>query len=463
MFRRFILSLFCVSLFASAVPAHAAELTAGDLIKSPAFPDVYYYGADGKRYVFPNEKIFFSWYDAFAVTTVTGDELAAVPFGNVVHYRPGVRMVKVTTDPKVYAVSRGGVLRWIASEAIAAEMYGTDWATNVHDLPDAFFASYTVGDPIESASAYAPDAARDGTPTIDHDLGLVTEEPVPPPPPEEGTIGMTFSASKTSVRPGDVITVIATASHPDGIRDIQIFFDGIHSKTCAAANCGDEVVIPLSGTKETYLVRAVATAIDNSTQEKEILLSVDNSASPFVRMTLTQSHVRPNQLAEIIIDTDVSIAILRTDIYVGGISVEACASAIRQCRWTDRFDVATGTAYVVYGLVTDTNGQTYKTREAILTIADNDSPIVSLLVGKDAMYVGESVDMTADATDADGIESVEILKDGAIIHTCQTSPCTFVLGPAENTGTITLHARATDALGLSEMTDAVSVTVSAAP
>jgi uncharacterized repeat protein (TIGR01451 family) len=55
---------------------------------------VYYYGTDGKRHAFPSDKVFFTWYADFnAVQTVTSDEMAHLPLGKNVTYRPGSRMV----------------------------------------------------------------------------------------------------------------------------------------------------------------------------------------------------------------------------------------------------------------------------------------------------------------------------------------------------------------------------------
>lgn len=127
--------------------------TAHALIKSSLNSAVYYCGVDAKRYVFPHLNIYLSWYDDFSsVVTVTPDELAAIPFGGNVTYRPGVRMVKLQTDPKVYAVSRGGVLRWVVSNEVAAGLYGAQWAKQVDDLSDAFFVNYRVGESIVSTS-----------------------------------------------------------------------------------------------------------------------------------------------------------------------------------------------------------------------------------------------------------------------------------------------------------------------
>lgn len=121
------------------------------LIKAPSFKAVYYCGADGRRYVFPNDRVFKTWYKDFStVQTISDAELASIPLGQNVTYKPGTKLVKITTDPKVYAVGRGGVLRWVTTPEIAAGLYGSAWAKNVEDIPDVFFTSYTVGEPITS-------------------------------------------------------------------------------------------------------------------------------------------------------------------------------------------------------------------------------------------------------------------------------------------------------------------------
>ena len=127
----------------------APPCAANSLIKSAATNAVYYCGTDHKRYVFPNDKTFFSWFDDFSkVQEITVEQLAAVPLGGNVTYRPGVRLVKITTDPKVYAIDSGGTLRWVSTPAIAEKLYGEDWADQVDDIADVFFINYQVGAPI---------------------------------------------------------------------------------------------------------------------------------------------------------------------------------------------------------------------------------------------------------------------------------------------------------------------------
>lgn len=134
------------------VPPLATQLPCigGTLIKIAGNPAVYYCGKNGKRYVFPGEKIFFTWYKDFkSVTTLTPDQMAKIQIGGNVTYKPGVKMVKIQTDPKVYAIARAGLLRWVKDEVVAAALYGARWNRLIDDVPDSFFFSYTIGDPIE--------------------------------------------------------------------------------------------------------------------------------------------------------------------------------------------------------------------------------------------------------------------------------------------------------------------------
>ena len=140
-----------VGTFALPGAASAAVFAPGDLIKASG-PAVYYYAADQKRYVFPNETTYWSWYQDFSsVKTISDAELAAIMIGGNVTIRPGTRLVKITTDPKVYAVTANGLLRWIESEAIAISLYGSGWASRVVDVPDAFFVNYSVGSSVSTA------------------------------------------------------------------------------------------------------------------------------------------------------------------------------------------------------------------------------------------------------------------------------------------------------------------------
>lgn len=154
--------------------AGAATLSSGDLIKA-SLPAVYYYGADGKRYVFPNEKTYFTWYSDFSsVKKITDAELAAISIGGNATYKPGVKMVKITTDPKVYAVDAGGSLRWVNSETVAAALYGGTWAKSIDDIPDAFFVNYKTGSDIAMTSDFVKATVTAAAQSINVDKGLAS-------------------------------------------------------------------------------------------------------------------------------------------------------------------------------------------------------------------------------------------------------------------------------------------------
>jgi hypothetical protein len=154
------------------------DLGPGDLIKIPddgseltqSDSAVYYYAKNGKRYVFPNEKTYFSWYADFRnVKTIPLDQMSFIPIGGNVTYKPGSRLVKFQTDVKTYAVSHGGVLRWLRTEEAARTFYGSNWNTQVDDVSEAFYTNYTFGEPLEASDIYVRSMQADLSQSIDAD------------------------------------------------------------------------------------------------------------------------------------------------------------------------------------------------------------------------------------------------------------------------------------------------------
>ncbi len=130
----------------------AQALTAGDLVKGPNSDAVYYIGADGKKYVFPDAKTYFTWYKNFnAVKSATVAELDMYPSGGTVTNRACTMGVKIVDSAKVYVVEPGGKLRWIPSEQAAKDLFGSMWNKRINDVIPGYFAStYTVGSDLGS-------------------------------------------------------------------------------------------------------------------------------------------------------------------------------------------------------------------------------------------------------------------------------------------------------------------------
>jgi len=154
MAKKFSLLFFAVLLVLGLLPVSALaceSLKSGTLIKATDNA-VYYYGANAKRYVFPNEKTYKTWFANFLlVIPISAELLADIPIGGNATYKPGVRLVKITTDPKVYWVDKQGTLRHIKTESIAKELWGNTWYKMIDDVQDALFVNYQIGAPIEAA------------------------------------------------------------------------------------------------------------------------------------------------------------------------------------------------------------------------------------------------------------------------------------------------------------------------
>jgi hypothetical protein len=149
------------------VPQTAQAASAGDVIKGTTLSTVYYYGSDGSRYAFPNEKSYFTWYTDFSdVVTLSDSALASIPLAGNIVYRPGSRWIKIQSDPKTYAVTTEGEIRWIETEEVAEGLAGSDWNAFIDDVSDTFFVDYTVGTSLMSAiDGYEGALVADGTTT----------------------------------------------------------------------------------------------------------------------------------------------------------------------------------------------------------------------------------------------------------------------------------------------------------
>lgn len=153
-------------ILAPFAPAKAVTILPGMLIKASG-QAIYYYTDKNTRLVFPNEKTYFSWFDNFNTVTIIPDvQLSSIPLGGNVTYRPGKYLVKVTTDPKTYAIDKDNSLRWIKTEQIAKDLYGADWAKKVQDIPDAFFMDYPEGPAISSSADFDPNGVMASRATI---------------------------------------------------------------------------------------------------------------------------------------------------------------------------------------------------------------------------------------------------------------------------------------------------------
>jgi len=122
----------------------------GDLIRGTHYPTVYFIDENGMRKPFTDSQTFFTYEPDFSTVKVVSDAtLPIFTIGTPMLPRPGAVLVKIQSDPRVYWLEESNtdtVLHWIASEAIAIEMFGTTWADNVIDVPPTLIGHFVRGD-----------------------------------------------------------------------------------------------------------------------------------------------------------------------------------------------------------------------------------------------------------------------------------------------------------------------------
>ncbi|MFH1253579.1 MAG: hypothetical protein V1664_04605 [Candidatus Uhrbacteria bacterium] len=194
-----------------------SSLQAGDLVRGQSLPAVYYFGKDGFRYVFPNDKTYFTWYENFdSVKWLSDADLGKLQIGGNVTYKPGTKMIKINSDPKTYAVGQNGELHWVTSEAVAVALYGTNWNTKIDDVPDGFFSNYSVDSDIEAADDFIPAEQTAAAQDINDDKDLNY-------PTYISTTDSGYSKSSVTISAGRVIkfTNNGTSKHTATAEDLS--------------------------------------------------------------------------------------------------------------------------------------------------------------------------------------------------------------------------------------------------
>ena len=97
--------------------------------------------------------------------------------------RPGAKLVQfvslaadqrsfVVSDPKVYALERGGAIRWIKTGDVARALYGSLWEREIVAVLETSFGLFNSSADINTAADYSPGSASFAASSIDADLGI---------------------------------------------------------------------------------------------------------------------------------------------------------------------------------------------------------------------------------------------------------------------------------------------------
>lgn len=437
-------------MFQPFASAEAVTLAPGTLIKASG-PAVYYFHDNGTRFVFPNEKTYFTWYSGFSnIITLTDTELAAIALGGNVTYRPGLKLIKLTTDPKTYAV-QGNELRWVQNESLAIELYGSTWASKVDDLPDAFFADYELGENIDHATDYTPSTIMTSYPTI-ADLFEAAPPPPPPPPPPSG-FSLTITPNKTEAQANESVTLLAQTDYAGSIDKMEIYVNGNLYFSCSATlSCTTTWLIPTAGTANSYMYRVkLITMNQGSFEASSQTTIVDAPIHPSIQIQIDRTQIKPTSPASIRSVVLQGLVAAKNEIVIDGIARKVCTTNPGDCYFNDFIQGGIGSIHQVYSRVETPAGLKYKSETKTITIAENDTPMITLTSAKGEIYAYETVDVTTSVSDDDGVDFVEIWYGGSVLKHCiGAAPCTATAGPftGKPSGSILkFDAMAVDMLG----------------
>lgn len=138
------------------VPSEIDGVVAGDYVKAEDGSTIYYVDSSMKLRPFFDEQTYFTYEDTFnPVITLSSGDLADFSLGAPMLPKAGAVLVKIQSVAKVYMVeetSDGSYsLRWITSEDVATDMFGSSWSSYVVDVDATLFTRYEEGDDVDSA------------------------------------------------------------------------------------------------------------------------------------------------------------------------------------------------------------------------------------------------------------------------------------------------------------------------
>lgn len=418
--KRLIALCAVIALFATPIaPLRAATLTAGTLIKGSG-PAVYYYTKAGTRLSFPNEKTYFTWYANFAnITTITDAELAAITLAGNVTYRPGARMIKIQTDPRVYAVDAGGTLRWVQTEQLATSLYGADWARDIDDLSDAFFSDYELGLSITSASDFSPSAVQTAHPSIETTATVVTDD--------KGVVGT------MSVLTGENVVIALNKNVSTGYA-WAVTYDASALTLLSTTSSG---LIGSSGTV-TYTFKALTAG-----EEDIVFKSWGTGVAPTEQRTYRVTITNPVATMTTSIATDHATAQAGSSIIITAsstgtpvpamIAINAGTIEMKTCTQTNlctaTYAVPSSGAdgsYTFTALFTAQNGTTSTKSITVPIVAEQQMSSIELSIARPIMRTTDEAEITVRPGPDLNARSITIYIDGVSRKICESSPAVCV-------------------------------------
>ena len=463
--RFFTLSAALLLLGVTFLPGQS-QATTGQLVKVSGFSTVYY-TLNGKSHLFHNERIFKRWFGDFSqvsIQTISGTELGNLTWSTPVFYPPG-SLLKLPSDPKVYVVEDRGTLRWVTSEVVARELFGTNWNKRVDDFSEAFLPGYTFGAPIRAASDFTlsnlaisdvmtPPTTPSPTPTTPTPAPATSTVPTTPPQPIARELLIDLPVDP--LRPLDNSAIRAFASPSTNLASIEI--SGFGGRTsCLSSPCRLNIQVP-GDAASSYQIYATSTYQDGTRVASSATINIRDAQANAGRLEGVNTETRvgePVFLTARWTDTGSTPSLVR--IYANNLEIKTCYST-RDCRYTHEIASGAGTT-TTYKAIFSTISTVNETDPQTTAFVANARPTITASLAQTVIQSGETTSIGIDVGDEDGIQSTELWVDGARFANCSTASCRITLGPWTSRSSHTIEVRATDRRGLETRTQLPTLNV----
>lgn len=372
---------------------------------------------------------------AFTVNHAPTITLAPPADGGVVHFPASITLKATASDP-------GGAVARV--EFFAG-------ATKLGEAVKAPFQFTWIGAAVGTHAVTARATDNLGATTTSPALSVIVNAP-----PQ---IALTAPATGSVVPAGNRVTLQATASDADGTIAKVEFFDG-------RTRLGETRAAPFQWVwadirAGTHPLTAKATDNRGATTTSSAVTLIAN-APPGVRITSPAADsifTAPASLTIRATATDAGGSIAKVEFFHGSTKLGETTATPPQFTWSP---VPAG-AYSLTARATDNRGAT--TVSTAVNVRVNAPPTVALTAPATGAIVTSPATLTlqADAADTDGtIAKVEFYRGAAKLGEANTAPYRYTWSGA-GTGTYSLTAKATDNLGASTTSAAVTVSVNALP
>lgn len=445
--------------FAAFTPLFASALSPAQptLIRAPSSSAVYYALPDGRRFTFPNERIYRSWFSDFSsVRAVSSQELASYQLAGAVVYHPG-QLIKITTDPKVYVVTQNGVLRWLETESVAERVAGTSWASLVHDLPDELFPAYTIGSPVnqrDTSFHLAPLLTASESIAMNQRLLVGTNTPPETPSVTPTSTPITVApdillrtSDRRGILPADTlnITVFGSGEIPENTR---LYINSLLVQSCTQhPSCTYTLSHPTQSSVQSYTLRAEGVFSSGRIATQTLVVPVRDPEAGALRLLLSNTQGRINTPIDVRAEwKDSLVGAQRTQLVVDGLEQKVCFDTTA-CTLSFPLAKAAGQTYTVVALVDDRSGKRWTSPTSTIEVVANASPSVTAGVNASTVYVGEAIEVNAQASDDDVITNITIWRNDVQVATCARALCTYRSELTTQAREETFYVTATDLHG----------------